>query len=88
MSQYHFVHHKFHMDLPEIKPGRPGLEAADQMSDPWYGHFRFMGMEVKNSLLAMSLDKAIQRNAVATGFWRVNWHVRIETKGREKLGGA
>jgi hypothetical protein len=29
LSQFHFVHHKSHMDLPGIEPGPPGWEAGD-----------------------------------------------------------
>jgi hypothetical protein len=29
LSQYHFVHHKFHMDWPRIEAGSPRSEAGD-----------------------------------------------------------
>jgi hypothetical protein len=29
LSQYHFVHHKLHMDGPGIEPGPPRWDAGD-----------------------------------------------------------
>jgi hypothetical protein len=29
LSQYHFVHHKSHMDLPGIEPGSPRWKAGE-----------------------------------------------------------
>jgi hypothetical protein len=36
LSQYHFVHHKFHMDWLGIEPGPPRWEAGDEPTEPWH----------------------------------------------------
>ena len=37
LSQYHFVHHKSHMDWPRTKAGSPRREAFGQPPDPRHG---------------------------------------------------
>jgi hypothetical protein len=38
LSQFHFVHHKSHIDWPGIEPGPPRWEAGGQPPEPWHGY--------------------------------------------------
>jgi len=35
--QYHFVHHKSHINRPKAEPGPPMWEAHDLLPKPWHG---------------------------------------------------
>jgi hypothetical protein len=37
LSQYHFVHHKSHIDCPGHEPWPPRWEAGDNSPEPWHG---------------------------------------------------
>jgi hypothetical protein len=37
VSQCHFVHHKSHMDWPEIEPAPTQCKAGDYPPEPWHG---------------------------------------------------
>jgi hypothetical protein len=38
LFQFHFVHHKSHMEWPRIEPRRSKSHVADQRPDTWHGH--------------------------------------------------
>jgi hypothetical protein len=68
LSQYHFVHHKFHMEWPGIEPGPP--------PEPWYRpssyeklSFNKIHYSVPVMGLPLAVDICLVGNAVS---WAIN----------------
>jgi hypothetical protein len=56
LSQCLFVHHKSHMDRPEIEPGLPRWEAGDKPSEPRHGQSKSLGIEIDDKTDENSLN--------------------------------
>jgi hypothetical protein len=74
LSQYHFVHHKFHMDWPGIEPGPPRWEAGEYPPEPWHG---------QNSLVFYSRADKLNRDGISFGAYSAQRCRHVGTRLRE-----